>query len=70
MTAEELDKLVNTLRSFVVVESEVEIEQKIKRLIYALESINRIDLAKELDKLVREIDRIPTEDIIRQGTFK
>lgn len=71
MTAKQLDKMVNTMRSpRNKINSRIDIEDTIYNLYKGLYAIGRYEIADELLELYTEIDGIDTNEIVKLGTFK
>lgn len=71
MTAAELDKMVNAMRTnYHTVDSRMEITNAIYYLIKGLRAIGRKDLVEQLTDLYEEIDTIETSEIVKIGTFR
>ena len=71
MTAEELDKMVNAMRTkYNKVEMRTDVTDMLYYLCKGLTAIGKNELAEELDELCGEIDSIDTGEIVKIGTFK
>lgn len=71
MTAEKLDIMVNAMRNnYNKINTRMDITNNLLNLCKGLYAIERKELAEELLKLYLEIDDIPTEEIIKIGTFR
>ena len=70
MTAKELDKMANAMRTqYHEVNSRKDVTDAIFYLYRGLRAIERNDLARKLVELYTEIDGIETDEIVKMGTF-
>lgn len=76
MTAEKLDNMTNTLREKVnkyfnlKIESRTDIEDYIFALMTSLKDIHGYEeTAKKLETLIKDIEDIETDDIVKMRTF-
>ena len=71
MTAKELDIMVNEMRSKTnPITSRMNLENNIYYLIKGFRAIKRNDLVEKLDEVLSEIDNVPTDELMKIGTFR
>ncbi len=71
MTAKQLDKMVNAMRSTRnKINSRMDVEDAIYNLYKGLYAIERNEVADKLLELYTEIDSIDTNEIVKLGTFR
>lgn len=70
MTAEKLDTMVKTMRSYKKIERRIDVLDDIYILYKGLKAIKKDDIARKLIELYEEIDMIDTNEVVKMGTFK
>lgn len=71
MQAEELDKMVNAMRTkYHKVNTRTDITDTLYYLHKGLKAIERNELAEKILELYTEIDGIDTNEIVKIGTFR